>query len=285
MASPTSSTRSSAGERVPPRRGADGRSPARTCATTCGSPSRRRSRGPRRRSNSPHSSAARRAPAAARRRAPSRRPARSATAEVRSARFARRCSARWSTSAPARAAMARARSSRRAATRARARAARSASGPSASRSRPGIDEGHQIRLSNEGEVGPRGGPPGSLYVAVHVQPHKSLTREGTELFYDGGRLDRAGGPRDADHGPDRRRRGGGRDQAGDPAGHRDPAARQGRAAPAARGPARRPARDGRCRGADQALEEGPRAADGLRRGDRTSRSGTAAACSRSSGCS
>jgi molecular chaperone DnaJ len=49
---------------------------------------------------------------------------------------------------------------------------------------PGIDEGHQIRLSNEGEVGPRGGPAGSLYVAVHVQPHPSLTREGTELFYD-----------------------------------------------------------------------------------------------------
>jgi molecular chaperone DnaJ len=48
----------------------------------------------------------------------------------------------------------------------------------------GIDEGHQVRLSNEGEVGPRGGPPGSLYVAVHVQPHPSLTREGTELFYD-----------------------------------------------------------------------------------------------------
>jgi molecular chaperone DnaJ len=48
----------------------------------------------------------------------------------------------------------------------------------------GIDEGHQIRLSNEGEVGPRDGPPGSLYVAVHVQPHPSLTREGTELFYD-----------------------------------------------------------------------------------------------------
>ncbi len=48
----------------------------------------------------------------------------------------------------------------------------------------GIDEGHQIRLSNEGEVGPRGGPAGSLYVAVHVQPHASLTREGTELFYE-----------------------------------------------------------------------------------------------------
>lgn len=48
----------------------------------------------------------------------------------------------------------------------------------------GIDEGHQIRLSNEGEVGPRGGPPGSLYVAVHVADHPSLTREGTELYYE-----------------------------------------------------------------------------------------------------
>ncbi len=48
----------------------------------------------------------------------------------------------------------------------------------------GIDEGHQIRLSNEGEVGPRNGPPGSLYVAVHVLPHPSLKREGTELYYE-----------------------------------------------------------------------------------------------------
>jgi molecular chaperone DnaJ len=48
----------------------------------------------------------------------------------------------------------------------------------------GIDEGHQIRLTNEGEVGPRGGPPGSLYVAVHVTPHPALRREGTELFYE-----------------------------------------------------------------------------------------------------
>ena len=48
----------------------------------------------------------------------------------------------------------------------------------------GIDEGHQIRLSNEGEVGPRGGAAGSLYVAVHVASHPSLTRDGTELFYE-----------------------------------------------------------------------------------------------------
>ena len=48
----------------------------------------------------------------------------------------------------------------------------------------GIDEGHQIRLTNEGEVGPRGGAPGSLYVAIHVADHPSLTREGTELYYE-----------------------------------------------------------------------------------------------------
>ncbi len=49
---------------------------------------------------------------------------------------------------------------------------------------PGIDEGHQIRLTNEGEAGPRGGPAGSLYVAVHVTPHPKLKRDGTELYYE-----------------------------------------------------------------------------------------------------
>ena len=97
---------------------------------------------------------------------------------------------------------------------------------------PGIDEGHQIRLSNEGEVGPRGGPPGSLYVAVHVAPHPTLERDGTELYYEATGLDRPGGARHADHGPDGRGRRGGRDQARHAARHRDPAARQGRAAPA-----------------------------------------------------
>jgi molecular chaperone DnaJ len=48
----------------------------------------------------------------------------------------------------------------------------------------GIDEGHQVRLSGQGEVGPRGGPAGSLYVAVHVTPHPSLKREGTELYHE-----------------------------------------------------------------------------------------------------
>ena len=49
---------------------------------------------------------------------------------------------------------------------------------------PGIDDGHQIRLSAEGEAGPRGGPPGSLYVAIHVAAHPHLRREGTELYHE-----------------------------------------------------------------------------------------------------
>ena len=48
----------------------------------------------------------------------------------------------------------------------------------------GIDTGNQIRLSGEGEAGPRGGPAGDLYVAVSVAPHDKLRREGTELYYD-----------------------------------------------------------------------------------------------------
>jgi molecular chaperone DnaJ len=48
----------------------------------------------------------------------------------------------------------------------------------------GIDEGHQIRLSGEGEAGPRGGQGGNLYVAVHVTPHPQLRRDGTEVYHD-----------------------------------------------------------------------------------------------------
>jgi molecular chaperone DnaJ len=49
---------------------------------------------------------------------------------------------------------------------------------------PGIDDGHQIRLSGEGEAAPRGGAPGNLYVVAHVAAHPKLRRQDTELFYD-----------------------------------------------------------------------------------------------------
>ncbi|MDQ3938714.1 MAG: molecular chaperone DnaJ, partial [Chloroflexota bacterium] len=48
----------------------------------------------------------------------------------------------------------------------------------------GIDDGHQIRLSGEGEAAPRGGAPGNLYVVAHVTPHPTLRRQDTELFYE-----------------------------------------------------------------------------------------------------
>ncbi|MEP7360836.1 MAG: molecular chaperone DnaJ [Chloroflexota bacterium] len=47
----------------------------------------------------------------------------------------------------------------------------------------GIAEGHQVRLSGEGEAAPRGGVPGNLYVVVHVAPHPQLRRVETELYY------------------------------------------------------------------------------------------------------
>lgn len=45
----------------------------------------------------------------------------------------------------------------------------------------GIDEGQQIRLTGEGEVGDRGGPAGDLYVAISVTPHQILKRQGSDL--------------------------------------------------------------------------------------------------------
>ncbi|OOG20658.1 molecular chaperone DnaJ [Thioalkalivibrio denitrificans] len=47
---------------------------------------------------------------------------------------------------------------------------------------PGVDSGDRIRLSGEGEAGLNGGPPGDLYVQVHVKPHKLFTRKGNDLL-------------------------------------------------------------------------------------------------------
>jgi molecular chaperone DnaJ len=48
----------------------------------------------------------------------------------------------------------------------------------------GIDDGQRIALEGQGEAGPRGGPPGDLYVAVNIRPHPELVRRGTELFHE-----------------------------------------------------------------------------------------------------
>jgi len=46
----------------------------------------------------------------------------------------------------------------------------------------GIATGQQMRLSAEGEHGTAGGPPGDLYVVVHVQEHAFFHREGDDLY-------------------------------------------------------------------------------------------------------
>ena len=47
---------------------------------------------------------------------------------------------------------------------------------------PGIATGQQLRLQGEGEAGTGGGPPGHLYVVVHVQEHEFFRRDGNNLF-------------------------------------------------------------------------------------------------------
>jgi molecular chaperone DnaJ len=46
----------------------------------------------------------------------------------------------------------------------------------------GVDEGARILYSNEGEAGAYGGPPGDLYVVLHVREHSFFEREGKDLY-------------------------------------------------------------------------------------------------------
>lgn len=45
----------------------------------------------------------------------------------------------------------------------------------------GVDDGTRMRLSGEGEAGPRGGMPGDLYVFLHVRPNENFVRDGSDL--------------------------------------------------------------------------------------------------------
>ena len=45
----------------------------------------------------------------------------------------------------------------------------------------GVDEGDRIRLSGEGEAGVNGGPPGDLYVVIHLKAHAVFQREQNDL--------------------------------------------------------------------------------------------------------
>ncbi len=46
---------------------------------------------------------------------------------------------------------------------------------------PGVDEGTRLRVGGEGGAGRRGGPPGDLYVDIHMKPHPTFIREGNDV--------------------------------------------------------------------------------------------------------
>ena len=45
----------------------------------------------------------------------------------------------------------------------------------------GIDDGMRIRSAGNGEPGVNGGPPGDLYVEIHLKPHNIFQRDGEDL--------------------------------------------------------------------------------------------------------
>ncbi len=48
---------------------------------------------------------------------------------------------------------------------------------------PGVDTGSRVRVAGKGTAG-HGGPPGDLYIVVHVRPHPLLERRGKDLYLD-----------------------------------------------------------------------------------------------------
>jgi len=46
----------------------------------------------------------------------------------------------------------------------------------------GVDNGSRLRLTGEGEAGFYGGPPGDLYVFIHVEPHDFFERDNTNVI-------------------------------------------------------------------------------------------------------
>jgi molecular chaperone DnaJ len=48
----------------------------------------------------------------------------------------------------------------------------------------GVDNGSQIRLRGEGEVGRRGGPAGDIYISLSVKEHEFFSRYNDDLLYE-----------------------------------------------------------------------------------------------------
>jgi DnaJ-class molecular chaperone len=47
---------------------------------------------------------------------------------------------------------------------------------------PGVDEGTRVRIAGQGGPGRSGGPPGDLYLVVHVRPDPRFERRGDDLY-------------------------------------------------------------------------------------------------------
>ena len=45
----------------------------------------------------------------------------------------------------------------------------------------GVDTGSRMRLAGKGEGGSRGGPPGDLFVVLHVREHELFSRDGLDV--------------------------------------------------------------------------------------------------------
>jgi molecular chaperone DnaJ len=46
----------------------------------------------------------------------------------------------------------------------------------------GVETGSRLRIGAEGEAGVNGGPPGDLYVVIHVREHENFERQGANLY-------------------------------------------------------------------------------------------------------
>lgn len=49
---------------------------------------------------------------------------------------------------------------------------------------PGIEDDATLRLTGQGEAGPRSGQPGHLYVRVRVRQHKQFVRQGRQIHFE-----------------------------------------------------------------------------------------------------
>ncbi|HTX71824.1 MAG TPA: molecular chaperone DnaJ [Rectinemataceae bacterium] len=47
---------------------------------------------------------------------------------------------------------------------------------------PGVEDGKRVAIPGQGDTGPNGGPPGDLYVFIHVLAHEYFERDGHDLY-------------------------------------------------------------------------------------------------------